>query len=432
MESPKAIGEFERHLTERWKLGPVVRGRERTRLIQGMGRCTRNATDFAVVFWVGQSLVDAATSSHLLSEMPTELRAEIEWGREQSRLAEKEPGRLVFMVRGLLTDKEYRESAGESLAVPEALHRTIGADVYDQAATSEVLWSRAMWEGASDRAYRVARECADQLCLPEAAGYRAWWWLLAANAARASSNRDGERDALMRAYQTGVNSGWIEWRLRRAAVDKISGVAPCVAGNCEALWERLNMLGWAGLRFSKHCEKLIAHLESTAHAQFHLGLEELGRIVGFETERPDSPGAPDVLWRISEGRVIAFEAKSEKDLSSALNKEEVLQSAGHVSWVVSKEHGEITREYVYPVIVSPSPRVHEAAVPHIQGVAHWRLDHCRAFAREAVSRLRGIRVDFAGREFADCSMELDARLKAEGLDAESVQRLCVADCLTTE
>ena len=48
-ESPGAVGALERHLREHWKLGPLLRRRERTRLIQGMGRCTRDATDFAVI-----------------------------------------------------------------------------------------------------------------------------------------------------------------------------------------------------------------------------------------------------------------------------------------------------------------------------------------------------------------------------------------------
>src|SRR6185295_11935241 len=54
VESPAAINQLERHLSERWKLGPILRRRERTRLIQGMGRCTRSATDFAIVIWLGQ------------------------------------------------------------------------------------------------------------------------------------------------------------------------------------------------------------------------------------------------------------------------------------------------------------------------------------------------------------------------------------------
>ncbi|HET8889658.1 MAG TPA: DEAD/DEAH box helicase family protein, partial [Candidatus Angelobacter sp.] len=81
-ESPAAINALERHLSERWKMGPILRRRERTRLTQGMGRCTRNATDFAIIFWLGQSLVNSATSGVLINALPTELAAEIRWGVE--------------------------------------------------------------------------------------------------------------------------------------------------------------------------------------------------------------------------------------------------------------------------------------------------------------------------------------------------------------
>src|SRR5260370_2421098 len=83
-DSPAAIGALERHLSDRWKMGPVLRKRERTRLVQGMGRCTRNATDFAIIVWLGQSLVNSATSSRLLQSFPPELAAEITWGVQQS------------------------------------------------------------------------------------------------------------------------------------------------------------------------------------------------------------------------------------------------------------------------------------------------------------------------------------------------------------
>ena len=90
--SPVATNALERHLSERWKLGPILRRRERTRLIQGMGRCTRSATDFAVIVWLGQSLVNAATSDAVLLGMPPELASEIVWGVKQSTSATKSHG----------------------------------------------------------------------------------------------------------------------------------------------------------------------------------------------------------------------------------------------------------------------------------------------------------------------------------------------------
>src|SRR5262249_45349480 len=119
-ESPAAIGALERHLSDRWKMGPVLRKRERTRLIQGMGRCTRNATDFAIILWLGQSLVNSATSSALLEGFPSELAAEIRWGVQQSELAAKNPKDLSGMMLGLISDPAYRKAADADIASIQA------------------------------------------------------------------------------------------------------------------------------------------------------------------------------------------------------------------------------------------------------------------------------------------------------------------------
>jgi integrase len=112
-ESPAAINPLERHLSERWKMGPVLRKRERTRLIQGMGRCTRNATDFAIIVWLGQSLVNAATSSALMKGFPSELAAETSWEVEQSELAAKTPDQLITMMLALIKSLGWRRRSFE-------------------------------------------------------------------------------------------------------------------------------------------------------------------------------------------------------------------------------------------------------------------------------------------------------------------------------
>ena len=92
-----------------------MRGRERTRLIQGLGRCTRNATDFAVVFWLGQSLINAIPNTDLVDGFPQDLRAELKWGIEQSRLAASDPEALAAMAEGLLTEAAYRKGANDQI-----------------------------------------------------------------------------------------------------------------------------------------------------------------------------------------------------------------------------------------------------------------------------------------------------------------------------
>ena len=137
-ESPAAINPLERHLSERWKMGPILRKRERTRLIQGMGRCTRNATDFAVIVWLGQSLVNSATSKSLLKSFPAELAAEIAWGAQQSELAAATPGALVDMILGLVGDAKYRQAADASIEAIQAKQPEPILKDYEEAGPDEV------------------------------------------------------------------------------------------------------------------------------------------------------------------------------------------------------------------------------------------------------------------------------------------------------
>jgi hypothetical protein len=204
-ESPAAIGALERHLSDRWKMGPVLRKRERTRLIQGMGRCTRNATDFAIILWLGQSLVNSATSSTLLQTFPSELAAEIRWGVQQSELAAKDPKGLTDMMLGLIADPAYRKAADADIASIQARQSSPGHKDYEEIGVDEVRYAQAMFEQNFAPALETARGIADRITSPELSGYRAWWWYLAAVAA--SLMRDGkvEQDALRRGSRCGIN-----------------------------------------------------------------------------------------------------------------------------------------------------------------------------------------------------------------------------------
>ena len=137
-ESPAAVNPLERHLSERWKMGPVLRRRERTRLTQGMGRCTRNATDFAAIFWLGQSLVNSATSSALVNGLPAELAAEVLWGVEQSELAGTAPGQFVDMILALIEDADYRKAADTAIESIQEKQPNVAPKDYEDAGVDEV------------------------------------------------------------------------------------------------------------------------------------------------------------------------------------------------------------------------------------------------------------------------------------------------------
>ena len=381
--SPAATNALERHLSDRWKLGPVLRRRERTRLIQGMGRCTRSATDFAVIVWLGQSLVNTATSEAVLGGLPPELAAEIRWGVGQSVSATKNRGNeLVDMIVGLLEDAEYRQGANAdivSVQVPEAEEEPAQ---YEQFGIDEVRFAKAMWDADYQGGLSLARSIADKISAPELSGYRAWWWHLTSIAASLAGELNAERDALRRGLKCGVNAGWFNRLLRDRGEAPTPLTGTGVVPNAEGLWDLFVNWGWAGPKFQQNISRMLEQLNDEYHISYHEGLETLGKCFGAQTTRVTEPGAPDVVWSFPTDVHFVFEAKTEKEQEGTLSKRDLLQAKGHTDWVRAKICEGRASSTVEPIIVSPDTAVHPVGLPFTAGLYHLKQKEIRERAEE--------------------------------------------------
>jgi len=427
-ESPRAINPLERHLSERWKMGPVLRKRERTRLVQGMGRCTRNATDFAVIVWLGQSLVNAATSSPLLAGLPPELRAEVMWGVQQSQFAAKGPEQLVSMIVGLIGDPEYRKAADGDIEGIQAKQPEAEPKDYEEAGGDEVRYSKAMWDDNFEYALETAHRIADRLNSAELAGYRAWWWYLGSIAASLMNNGNAEQDALRRGAMCGVNSGWLNQLLRQrkaATAEKNTTILP----NAEDLWDLLATWGWAGPSFEQKIHKMHDQLKDTDHVGYHEGLETLGKCFGAATTRTTEPGAPDVVWSFTTDLHLAFEAKTGKKLEGVLSKKDVQEAKGHPDWVRAHLRQNAATAEMATIVVASSPALHQYALPFAGGLFYLPPESVQKLAERAATGVRELRIKFSGREFAQAAGDFSAAMRSLGLDIGTVKKELLSEPL---
>ncbi len=416
-ESPAAVNELERHLRDKWKLGPALRRRERTRLIQGMGRCTRSATDFSVILWLGQSLVNAA-SSELMDSLPAELHGELKWGHEQSKAT---PDELVEMIHGLLDDKDYREEADASIDQLRSQLEAQQQEESDLTASDEVKFARSLWSENYSLAYTLARSIADVLSEPGFAGWRAWWWFLANMVAVKLGNNESERDCLRRAKACGINSGWLDAVILKRASELLNDSAEDdVPSNLEHLWDTLEELGWAGPKFESQVAEMRSNLADTDHTAFHMGLEKLGRCLGLDPIRSTEDGAPDVIWSRDPRIYVAFEAKTEKDSEHALSKNDLREAKGHADWISAKLCGGAQDVDTSIVVVSPTSKLHFAAEPHAESVFYLSPETVLDLMAQVIDSLREIRIKFAGRDFAAARNELAVEVNNAELDAEHI------------
>jgi hypothetical protein len=411
-ESPRALGELERYMQEQWKLGPLLQKRERVRLVQGLGRCTRTASDFAIVFWMGQSLVDAVSDSKMMAGLPHEIRSEVSWGVAHSLVATVNGDQLVEMAIGLVEDAAYRNEANQSI-VQRGATLSPQPELVDSTGSLEVRFAAQLWEDDISGAYLTAREIADALTAPEFAGYRGWWWYLASCMAARLGDSANEQDCLKKAAATGVNRGWLSQisRARSAAIAEDEAFPL----NTEGLWDYVLRLGTAGPRFGEKVTSMRGMLAQVQHQQFHEGLEVLGNLLGASVTRTSAAGAPDVVWSFDD-RHIAFEAKTEMT-AERLSKRDVQQAAGHANWVRSELSA--TADVVC-VLVGPTALMNDDAKPHAADVFYSHPDEVREFAEKVAGFSTGVRAMYSGREYAEFQAELASEINTIGLSVENI------------
>lgn len=418
-DSPGAVGALERHLREHWKLGPLLRRRERTRLIQGMGRCTRDATDFAVIILLGQSLVDAVTPPVLAQKYPGEIQRELLWGMEQGEVAREDAGDLTEMIAGLLTDEEYRKDANENIAALNIPDQKLDELGDDESGKSEVLYLRSLWGGDYSSAYQTARRAADDTNGPDLAGYRAWWLFLASIVAHLLDDKYGEIYCLRRAKGVGINSGFLDVLLRlRSKNASIIEATNSLDMQAEAIWNRIVTWGWQGPAFGKRMQEMLLGLSMpTDYTKFHIGLERLGQCLGAEVIRSTADGAPDVVWMFHDG-CFTFEAKAGVNLS----KKYVLQAKGHADWV-KNQRPELKETHIQPLVVSPENKVDALAKPHVKGLNFISVVDIAGYAQTVAKGMQELRTQFAGREYGAVRDQMKVAIRQAGFDRKAVDKL---------
>jgi hypothetical protein len=424
--SPVAVNLMERHLAERWKLTSLFRRRERTRLIQGMGRCTRNATDFSLIFLMGQALADAVTSRAFIDEFPQELAKEITWGLQQSELASQQPSAFLEMAKGLILNSDYRKAADVMIAsVDVSQTPPPQLNLYDDSASDEVKFSREMWEGAYEQALETARVVADRVGGPEMAGYRAWWWYLVSIAAEKLNDNGVASGALNRAIGTGINSAWLFRVLRKIHAH----AAPVLEGDprAEELWNAISDWGWTGPAFSQKMAEMRKLLASVIHLDSCMGLEILGRCYGLRSLRPTTQGAPDVAW-LDLSRGLALEAKTEKKPTGSLFKKDLQEAKGHPDWLRHFEN--LGSAYAIQVsILSPTISLDETAKPFAGGLHVVSPDGVRKLGEATIKAVTELRTSFLGREFTESKTEFEQAMMVKGLSWKSIDGVFLSSSL---
>jgi hypothetical protein len=402
---PRAVNLQEAFLVRRMNSLVLLNDRVRTRVVQAFGRCTRSGTDYAAVIVLGTELGDYLLTRERRDAFHPDLRAELEFGIEQSRNTTVDDSLENFELL-LAQGQEWKKADEEILDLRKLLAPPVtpGAANLQSAAPHEVRYEYAMWNGNYEEALEAARAVLTELTAPELRGYRSLWSYLAGSAAQAAAAANPglalQARAQFRAAAAATPA--VRWlaTLARDPADHAAAVEQqrdaAVHSLIERLEAELDRLGThSNRRYDAEEAFIRAGLAANDADEFEAAHERLGTLLGFAAGNRNTQGAPDPWWMVDEHFLFIFEDHSDADPGSELSVRKARQAMSHPNWV--RDNLPVAGDAdIVAVLVSPVAVANDEALPHLHEVLYWSLDQFRVWAQNALSVVRELRNSFPG------------------------------------
>jgi hypothetical protein len=351
----------------------VLQERIRARIMQGAGRATRNAKDFAAVLVLDDDLVSYVTRRDVQEAMHPEIHAELEFGYQQSidtSSAAMQENLRIFAEH----DADWREVDQDIVDDREQYERidAPGTAELQRAVSYEVAACEAIWQGEWSRALDSIRQVLDALRGGQAPQrYAALWNYLASCIAHRLAQQSGD-PALGNAATTFYGAARAAGRgttwLSNLAAPAENWSAPAKPG-LDPLDEQAMtgvLANAARLArpavFDTEVERARAALLAKPHKAYEAALVVLGKLAGATPSEGDgnNDSAPDATWIFSSIVWVVWEAKSEAKPDGELGADDVRQAGGHLRFT-AKKRAEAAPGDSPALLMTPQTRIHTSA-----------------------------------------------------------------------
>jgi hypothetical protein len=294
-----------------------------------MGRGARGAGDYCVVMITGKDITAWFARSSNRKFLTESTRAQFEMGIEISKTIVNKKELQATILQCLDRDKDWTEYHAESLA---ELIKTSEEDLLslDQASIERKAFS-LIRDGYFEKAIDKLSQFCDKDSNHEAkiidSKSKGWIYQVMARAAYYWNNVDLSHEFQQHAYSNNNNL------LRpQVATPYIKVTIP--GQQSKNIVEKLEKFN-PRRGYLADFDEIVSHLVPEAsNNQFEQSLSDLGKILGFNTQRPGhtDTAAPDVLWLLPENLSLVIEAKSRKKQKNAFKKDEHGQLLASVEW----------------------------------------------------------------------------------------------------
>lgn len=402
--------------------GPMLDDRERTRIVQAVGRCTRSQTDRSAVVIMDDKLVRWFRVKETQSLLPIEMQAEVEFGLAQSSDATLDDMRQRYQdFKTAESDWDDAESESRGARNGKAIGATAGSRELALAAKHEVNFVYALWEGRFNEALQLAKNVIDNLSGDELKGYRGFWELQAAGAAWFATDRkqgefsDQVRHMVTRASKNLVN---VEWLLALASQNKDRAdirsdtYLAVLTERMAAHFEKCGIS--TNAKFDREVSDIRTAIVKSDSKVFENGLMRLGLLLGYDAGKVEEEGSPDPWWQADESFCFVFEAHSNAT-AGTIGSNKSRQAAMQERYIREKLclNKEAT---VVSVLLSESQPASDASSVYLDGVVLWKLSDFRRWAEQAITAAVDLRNAYSLSNDFHWRLNVAETYRVQGLD----------------
>jgi len=417
----------EKFITTKMASSILFNERIRTRIIQAIGRCTRNTVDYSAVCILGNQLSNELLPPKKLSKFHPELQAEIDFGIEQSigqSIEDFIDNFQIFLNR----DEEWQEAEEAIVSFRDDIINQ-GIDNEDKiindklmdVAKYEVEFQYALWIKDYNTAIKKVEEIVAKLNAPRLKGYRGFWYYMGAYVSYQIFSQGNEMYKVVcdkylqnAAKSTNVinwfnklinmeeNSDEIEKMLIQNVIIRIES-------------EIVNDGVKFDTKFEKRAKEILESLSSADGNKFEDGHTQLGKLLGYISSNPDGSAEPDPYWIINSSYCIVSEDKIYESSDKPIPPKHVKQASGHEKWIRNKIDFLSSDATIITMIVSNSDKIESSAVVFSDNIYYVNREELLNWARGAIEVIRKIRRIFVETGNIEWRMEAIRILNEEGV-----------------
>lgn len=281
-----------------------------------------------------------------------------------------------------------------------------------------------MWSGDYSAAFDHARDVLAALTGDGLRGYRALWHYLAGSAADLSTSKSlfnlesQAREQFRSAKEYADGIPWLSALAAFRYVDTAEAVTnPTTLLQVEALEAYFSQLGLRHNRKFSERERSIQSGLASAEG-FEAAQIMLGEHLGFTSGKRETDAAPDPWWLVGD-TCLVFEDNAGAAATAFIDAKKARQAASHPAWIRENLPG-TAEANILSVLVTPTTKAKEGAIPSLREVGYWHLDDFRKWASTALGTVRDIRRSFVEPGDLNWRAQAIASLEASGIDAPSL------------